>query len=248
MAGISGFPTTQKLVSSVSTSQKSLADFVTTQPSDAALRHNADVVARAAFRISTIRTAQANTGNPSDGGGTYVYDTATSARVGDFVRFVTGNAADLEIPIILVSTNYFILGAKLPTALVPAATDTFYIMRYSTPRVDSSGASLTSAATVDYSESVRLSYASTSVTSAAWVQLIASTAGDVTKITVFDSAGYAMELGIGAPASEVRKLLIPPGGLNGMIELTVPAGSRISVRAVGTATVSAGEICLNLFG
>lgn len=95
--------------------------------------------------------------------------------------------------------------------------------------------------------SARNDYSSVNVTSSAWVQLIASTGSAANGLTIFDSGGFAMELGIGAAASETRLLLIPPGGLNGAIPLAIPASSRISVRAVGTATVSAGELDLNLF-
>jgi len=85
------------------------------------------------------------------------------------------------------------------------------------------------------------------VTSGAWVQLIASTAAAAKKLLVFDSSGYSLELGVGAAASEVRKLIIPPGGLNGPIPLAIPAGSRISIRAINTtADYTAAEHLLTL--
>lgn len=139
MSGIKGYPTQQKLSHS---NQSSRHDFVTAQPADAGLRQSLDVHARFAYRVGSptvARTAAANTGNPSDGGGTIVYDTSTPARVGDFVRFETGQAARLEISIVDVSTNHFVLGAKLPSTLVPVATDTFFIMRYVTQLTDENG-------------------------------------------------------------------------------------------------------------
>jgi len=99
-----------------------------------------------------------------------------------------------------------------------------------------------------YVDSSRLDYSITNVNSAAWTTLNPGTAADSTKITVFDSGGYAMELGIGPAASEARILLIPPGGLNGMIDLIIPAGSRLSVRAIGAALADNGEIDINLLG
>lgn len=98
-----------------------------------------------------------------------------------------------------------------------------------------------------YLSSVRLDYAITNVTTGAWVELVADIgAVPVNGITLFDGGGYAMELGVGAAAAEVRTLLIPPGGFNGLIPFFIPANARLSIRAIGAATVDAGEIDLNL--
>lgn len=96
-----------------------------------------------------------------------------------------------------------------------------------------------------YITSVRNDYSSVNVTSGAWVQLIASTSAEASSLTLFDSSGYAMELAIGAAASEARFLLVPPGGIETVIPIRIPASSRISVRAISTSA-TAGEICLNL--
>ena len=99
-----------------------------------------------------------------------------------------------------------------------------------------------------YQNSIRLDYSVTNVDNANWTELIASVgATEIKEITLFDGGGFAMELGIGAVSSEVRALLIPPGGFNGKFKLTIPAGSRLSIRAVGSALVNAGEIDINLF-
>lgn len=99
-----------------------------------------------------------------------------------------------------------------------------------------------------YQASARVDYQSTPVTNAAWTQVIASVGGSAVKeITLFDGGGFAMELGIGAAAAETRILLIPPGGFNGKFTINIPSGSRLSVRAIGSATVSAGELDINLF-
>lgn len=91
--------------------------------------------------------------------------------------------------------------------------------------------------------------ASGSVTSAAWTQLIASTAAECQGITVFDSSGVSVEIGVGAAASEARVLVVPPGGLNGFIPLRIPAGSRVSIKAISTtADYTSAEHILNLLG
>lgn len=97
-----------------------------------------------------------------------------------------------------------------------------------------------------YADSVRNDYSSTSVTTGAWVQLIASTAAIIKKITIFDSCGQTLELGTGAAAAETRKLIIPPGGIDGQMQLNIPAGTRVSVRAI-SATCSVGELDITGF-
>jgi hypothetical protein len=142
MSSPKGYPTSQMLVGS---QQSARGNHVTIQPQDANLRAAQDVHARFAFRVdndTVPRTAGANTGNPSSGGATVVVDTATPARVGDFVRFEDGLAQYLEIPIVDVSTNSFTLGAKLDSTLVPAAGDDFFIMRYATQLVNESGSQI----------------------------------------------------------------------------------------------------------
>ena len=97
-----------------------------------------------------------------------------------------------------------------------------------------------------YVASVRNDYSSVNVTTGAWVELIASTAATINALTLFDSCGETLELGTGAAAAETRTLLIPPGGIDGQFQLTIPSGSRISIRAVsGDCTV--GEIAFTGF-
>lgn len=92
----------------------------------------------------------------------------------------------------------------------------------------------------------RNDYTSTSVTTGAWVQLVASLGADVTELEIFDSSGQTLELGIGAAASESRLVLVFPGG-NGRIPVAIASGARISIRAV-SATANAGEIDINFYG
>jgi hypothetical protein len=93
---------------------------------------------------------------------------------------------------------------------------------------------------------VRNDYTSTNVTTGAYVELIASTSTETKKMQIFDSSGQTLVIAIGAVASEVDKLYVFPGG-NGDIDVTIPASSRISIKAV-SATADAGEISINLLG
>jgi hypothetical protein len=99
----------------------------------------------------------------------------------------------------------------------------------------------------DYRNKARLVYSSTNVTPGAWVQLLASVGATAIKeIEIFDSSGETLEFGIGEAGLEVVESYIIPGG-NGRIPLQIPAGTRLSVRAV-SATANSGEIVVNLYG
>jgi hypothetical protein len=89
----------------------------------------------------------------------------------------------------------------------------------------------------------RRDYSSSSVTTGAWVELVASLSAQVNKLDIFDSSGETLELGTGAAASETRLILVTPGG-NGLLPVQIASGTRVSLRAV-SATANTGEIVLN---
>lgn len=88
----------------------------------------------------------------------------------------------------------------------------------------------------------RNDYTVTSVTTSAYVQLLASTASAANRIQIFDSSGSALFFAIGAAASEVNQFYIPPGGID--IDFAIPAGTRIAIKAVDN-TASSGQIIIN---
>ena len=129
---IKGFPSSQKLPLGTGITN----EFVTIQPTDE-FRYALDIP-RFAFRVNPAPlTAAANTGTID--GVTWVYDTATDAKKGDFVRFDSGANEFLEVPIVKVEANRFLLGAKVNN-VVPG--DTFYIMRYATQLVGDDGSQI----------------------------------------------------------------------------------------------------------
>lgn len=93
---------------------------------------------------------------------------------------------------------------------------------------------------------IRNDYTSTSVTTGAWVQLVASTAAAITELEIFDSSGETLEIGTGAAAAETRLILVFPGG-NGRVPVAIAAATRISIRAV-SGTASVGELDINCYG
>lgn len=94
-------------------------------------------------------------------------------------------------------------------------------------------------------EIIRNDYTGTSVTTGAYVELVSSSSADINRMSVFDSSGETLKIAVGAAASEVDQFNIFPGG-NGIVDLFIPSGSRISVRAV-SATASVGELNINCF-
>lgn len=91
----------------------------------------------------------------------------------------------------------------------------------------------------------RHNYQSTSVTTAAYVELIASTAEAVTTLYVFDSSGQTLVLATGEAGSEVdQPWYIVPGGNDTVSVTTIPAGTRLSIKAV-SATANKGELVIN---
>lgn len=80
------------------------------------------------------------------------------------------------------------------------------------------------------------------VTTGAYVQLTANTSGTIRRLHIFDSSGSALYLAVGAAASEVDTIIIPPGGIE-LIDVTIASGSRLSVKAIDSAT-SAGQLLI----
>lgn len=88
-------------------------------------------------------------------------------------------------------------------------------------------------------------YASTSITTSAYTQLIASTTSATTWIDIFDSSGQGMILATGAAGSEVIQAYIPPGG--DAFSFAIPASTRVAYKAL-TANATSGYLLLNLRG
>lgn len=94
-------------------------------------------------------------------------------------------------------------------------------------------------------DKARIAYSGTNVTTAAYVQLVASLAGATDEIEIFDSSGQTLVLATGAAASEVDKFYITPGG-NGRMTFHIASGTRVSVKAV-SATANSGELTVNFY-
>lgn len=88
-------------------------------------------------------------------------------------------------------------------------------------------------------------YASVNVTTGAYVELIASTVAEAVQLEITDTSTQLLVLAFGAAASEVDTLYIPPGG-NGLVNIVVPIGTRLSIKAIsGNATT--GYLAINAY-
>ena len=89
---------------------------------------------------------------------------------------------------------------------------------------------------------VRNDYVGSPVTTAAYVQLIASTAAIINRFQIFDSSGQTLVIATGGAGAEVNLFYLTPGGCE--IDVFVAAGTRISIKAV-SGNASVGELTLN---
>jgi hypothetical protein len=100
--------------------------------------------------------------------------------------------------------------------------------------------------TVTIKETKYHNYAVQGATTLAWLQLIASTSAVISDWDVTDTSGQVLELGVGAAGAEARFALIPAGG-GSPFEHRLPAGSRVSIKAVD-ADASTGKLVINAWG
>ena len=87
-------------------------------------------------------------------------------------------------------------------------------------------------------------YGTTNITTAAYVQLVASTTSATNYLDIFDSSGQAMILATGAGGSEVILAYVPPGG--DQIRVQIPAATRIAYKAL-SANATTGYLLVNFW-
>lgn len=77
-----------------------------------------------------------------------------------------------------------------------------------------------------------LDYSSSNVGTGAYVEVVASTAATATRLLVFDGGGNPMVIATGAAAAEVDLFYVSPGGWDPAVEISIAAGTRISIKAL----------------
>lgn len=79
-----------------------------------------------------------------------------------------------------------------------------------------------------------------SITTGAFTLLVGSTSAVIGEFSYFNSTGETLELAVGPGAGEVVKNFLYPGGDTAQ-KIRIPAGSRVSVRAVSATTSGVDE-------
>lgn len=132
--------------------------------------------------------------------------------------------------------------AKLPASLGAKATAASLSVTMST---DEAPLAIAVPTSVSFG---RLDFSSTNVVSGAYVTLLADSGLAGTKISIFVASGDPMYLAIGAAAAEVDHILIPPGGFAHLMEIAIPANSRLSLKRFLAGSTTAGQIIINIMG
>lgn len=96
----------------------------------------------------------------------------------------------------------------------------------------------------------RLPFATTNVTTTAYVQLFAQTQKGISAVSAFNSGSAPIKLAFGAAGSEVDQIVIPPNSSSGATGPVVYPiiggyGLRVSVESL-VQTNSTGELEINL--
>lgn len=82
-------------------------------------------------------------------------------------------------------------------------------------------------------------YSGTPVTTAAYVEIIASTTAITNRMYIQDTSGSMLILAVGAAGVEVPLVYVQAGGFGFPIDLTIAAGARVSLKALDS-TASSG--------
>ena len=86
-----------------------------------------------------------------------------------------------------------------------------------------------------------LAYASTNVSTSAYVQLVASSPISVSRLEVCDTSGQSLKIALGALGSETDILSTTVSGCV-VIQIFIPLGTRLSIRAINASATTGFNI------
>ena len=177
----------------------------------------------------TVAATQSGTWNITNVSGTVSLPTGASTSALQTTANTSLASIDAGIPAALGQTT---MSASMPVTIASDQSALPVTLSAPGPSTGRSSALL-----------FRNSYASTNVTTSAYVQVRAATGGAINRLCVFDSSGSAMKIATGAAASEVDQLYVPPGGSGACYELAIAASTRIAIEALDV-NATAGQIII----
>jgi hypothetical protein len=257
MSGIKGFPSRiRNRLSDVMTQY-----FASVVPTDPLNRAGLDVLPKAVAKVDPlVKTAETVT--PSDfpliknPKLRIIKLTGHSFRVGDAIRFNTGNNINLEIPVIKVTTDYLYLGGEL---ISDPDGDDFFHIRHITLTITKDGSLETSEAirtVVDQLDDVMIDPSDIGfnsgngipASSGTPVQVVASLASNVKRIHVLDDIGEFIGLYDGTSDSDLLCIL-PQGYTGAILDIEISSGTTLYLRNMKDAAITTDtRIGINFIG
>lgn len=104
-----------------------------------------------------------------------------------------------------------------------------------------------SASELNVIASYAITAASVNGSGGAVYQIVATTSANISKLVPNEQTGTALNLYTGSPGNEVVLLIIAPGQDN-IVEVNIPSGTRLSIRALGASAPAAGSCYLTFIG
>ena len=138
-------------------------------------------------------------------------------------------------------TTLAAMSAKLPSVIGQNAIADSLSVTFASDQTSAPSAAL------DVVGFVRIDFSATNITVGAYTTLMASVGSNtVRKMRIFLASGTPMYLATGIAASEVDRFIIYPG-MDAEIEVTIPLGTRLSLKSIG-ANITSGQMIINLMG
>lgn len=138
-------------------------------------------------------------------------------------------------------TTLAAMSAKLPASLGSKASASSLSVTFASDQTSSPSDAL------DVVGFTRIDFSSTNITTAAYTELLATVGSNtVRKVMIFLTSGTPMYLATGAAASETDRFIIYPG-MDAVIEVTIPNGTRLSLKSIGS-NITSGSMIVNLMG
>ena len=206
-------------------------------------QHALNVRTYSSTKVSS-KVAEANTNKA------IIACTAHGLMNGEFIRFTSGPYNGFEFQVVSATANEIVLASTLQVAITTGVT--FDIMRPITMTVGPDGVTSVSIVfntLVDVLDNGLIDLSVTPIPASANppLELVASAASTLKSVDIIEDVGEFMELLIGGVGVETHYMTLPLGG--GTIEeLSIPGGSRVSIRALKNVAINIGNMAMNFKG